>query len=127
MEHWSVPHVGAAAADCGDFVRRVMREQFGRDVRVPPAARTLRGRERQFAAVWPVLARRRSGRPEEGDAVLMAPLGCTRGVGMHLGVWCAPPGGPRVLHAMDRLGGCLHRPAELARLGLRIEGVYEWI
>jgi hypothetical protein len=119
--------------DCAELARRVQREVFGREVRIPA--------ERSHAAIDPAhaIARwramqaqisrgtaecaRRVEVPEEGDGVLLV----ARGYSQHVGVYCVVDGEPCVLHAADAHRQVVRtRVRELEIRGLRVEGYYRW-
>ena len=130
MEHWSDRYLLAAYPpdyDCADLVVDVMRDVFSRSVDLPAHARTVRSRDRQImdeAAERGVRVATADAR--DGDAVLMRSAARARPVGHHVGVWCDGPGVPHVLHHLDGIGVCRHRPDELGRCLLEIVEVYRW-
>lgn len=127
MKHWTERYVGRPYVkddlDCGGWVERILREQFGRAVDLPKErAQGLRPRSRQidqerarFIAA--------TAEPVDGDCVLM--IG--RGDLWHIGLFVRIQGEARVLHAMEGFGQVvLHRVRDLAALGLTLEGYYQW-
>lgn len=128
MAHWAQRYVGrpfvAGEHDCADLVVAVAREQFGREVRLPQHAHSLRGRDAQIALLKDTLGRPVDA-PREGDVVLMRQAGRRRTLGHHLGVWC-DPGEPSVLHCLGGLGTCLHPLYSLAKRQLEVTGIYRW-
>lgn len=132
-QHWAEAYVGRPYVegrhDCADFVADVLRERFGRALALPgrdSARATVRGRDRQIAALRGVYARRTAA-PSEGDGVLMMAVGRGRGVGHHIGIWCAVSGEPFVLHCLKGTGSIFHPLRDLGRRALVLEGVYKWI
>ena len=127
MSHWTERYVGAPRAeDCADFVVRVQREVFERQIVLPQHALSVRSRDRQIAAL-DGLAWKRVAKPEEGDLAVMRAAGRQRVVGHHLGVWCVVGGAPHVLHRLEELGAALHRVAQLPAIGLELTDVCRWI
>jgi len=122
--HWTADHLGRADLDCAGLVELVQRERYGRDV-VLPRPRSTRARDAEARALTGVLWTP-SKAPREGDAVLMRAAG-RRVMSHHVGVYCEPGGVPSVLHALEEVGVCLHRLADLPGRGLELEGVYAWI
>ena len=124
--HWAEGYVAAALRDedCADFVVRVMCERFGRRIVLPQHASSVRGCDRQIAALSGV-AWERVDQPDEGDLALMRGAGRRRSVGHHLGVWCVVAGAPAVLHRLE-LGVVLHGVAQLAGRGLELAEVCRW-
>ena len=126
--HWSDRWLGwewvEGERECGDFVAHVLRAEFGRGVSLP-RARGVRERDRFVARLAGDFARPLDRPPAEGDGVLMRALG-RRGVGHHLGLWCAPAGVPSVLHAQPAIGAVRHPLDELAIRGLEVAGLYAW-
>ena len=126
--HWSARWVGwryeAGRRECLDFVAEVLREEFEHRLDLPRPL-GVRERDRLAAAALGEFARPLDRPPREGDGVLMRALG-RRGIGHHVGIWCAPASVPSVLHAQSGLGGVLHPLADLHRAGLALAGLYAW-
>lgn len=124
--HWTEGYVAAPQRDedCADFVVRVQAEQFGRRIVLPQHAATVRGRDRQIAALAGV-AWERVEQPADGDLALMRSAGRRRCVGHHLGVWCQVAGAPCVLHRLE-VGVVLHGVGQLAGRGLELTEVCRW-
>ncbi len=131
--HWSETYIGrphvAGAHDCVDLVAAVRAETFARPWSPPPRAGSIRARDAQLGALAGEHARplRPGETPEEGDGVLMRIAGRKRGLGHHVGVWCAPGGVPHVLHCQAGIGTVLHPLAGLPARGLEATGVYRWL
>ena len=130
MAHWTEPWLMRRMPhdyDCADFVRAVVREEFGRVVALPSTrAAGLRGRDAQVAAGAVALADP-VDTPREGDGVLMRATGRRRSVGHHVGVWCALADVPHVLHLLAGTHfPCLSAIDALGRIGLEPTGVYRW-
>ena len=127
--HWSTRWLGLPYVrrryECGEFVVDVQIREFGRALALP-RAHSVRERDRLVLALQGELAVATPA-PAEGDGVLMRARGRRSGVGHHLGVWCAPPGGPHVLHLTPGLGSCLHAIASLLERDLELVGVYRWL
>ena len=76
----------------------VLREQFGRTLALPAHAESVRGWDRQIAALrsdyaLPTIA------PQDGDGVLMCARGTRRLRRYHLGLWADVGGEASVLHS----------------------------
>ena len=132
MTHWAEHYVGRpyieGVFDCADLVVLVMRERFGRDIRLPSHAAGLRAGDAQIAAFKDRFAAAvDAAQAHGGDAVLMRSAGRSRALGHHLGVWCGIAGEPYALHCLKGIGTCLHPLRALAGHGLEMRGVYRWI
>ena len=109
--------------DCADFVALVRREMFGHDVRLP------NGRPRGEAGELALgeLSRAYGVRvdvPEDGDYVLMTQPGNR----WHVGLWFDCGGDPAVFHLRREGTTAEMTPIrDLARMMLKIEGVYRWV
>lgn len=114
--------------DCTDFVCEVQARQFGRVLRLPGRARTVRGRDRQIRELARSFARPLGigEGPRDGDGVLMRAAG-RRGLGHHIGLWAGPEEAPRVLHCLRGAGSVLHPLRDLSRRGLETAGTYRWL
>lgn len=127
MMHWAEQYVGQPYIedenDCAAFVERVLREQYGREVRFPAEhAKGYRAQARQIQSLKDEYAYRTDA-PQEGDGVLM--LGRARM--NHIGLYCAIDGAGYVLHAMEGIGEvALHPLRDLPDYGLEVEGIYRW-
>lgn len=125
--HWSTRWLGwryeRGRRECTDFVSEVLAAEFGRQVVFPRAAACVRARDRLIESACEAVAIPLARPPVEGDGVLLRALG-RRGVGHHIGVWCAPGGVPSTLHAMEEWGAALH-PLD-ALPGLEVAGLYGW-
>jgi hypothetical protein len=110
--------------DCAAFAELVLRDQFGRDVRLPAErAEGLRGQSAQIVSLAGDYADRVNGEPKEGDAVLMM----ARGRLAHVGILCLIGGRRYVLHACRAAGQVVrHTLRDLERLNLPVEGYYRW-
>lgn len=128
MSHWSDRYVGLpyveGARDCAAFAELVLREQFGREVRLPSErAIGLRGMSGQLLSLTADYADLRRGAPQEGDAVLMM----ARGRLAHVGLLVVINGRRYVLHACRAARQVVrHTLQDLERLNLPIEGYYRW-
>ena len=124
--HWSRRWIGrpyvAGRYECTDFVEEVLAAEFGHSLALPRAD-GVRARDRLIAALTGDYARPPDRPPEEGDGVLLQAAG-RRGVGQHIGLWCAPAGVPSVLHCESGMGGIVHALARLR--GLEVVGIYAW-
>ena len=131
MGHWTErwldrPYV-EGEHDCLDFARDVLREEFGREIRIPPREATgLRGFSREIAELGGEAAVPIVSDPAEGDGVLMSKAGWKRG-GHHVGLWTAPGGVPHVLHCVKVLGSVLWPLHHLQGRGWQAEGFYRWL
>ena len=129
--HWAEKWLGrgfdTARYDCMDFVAEVLAAEFDRRIRVPPRSRgDMRGMAREIADLGGEVAVPRIGPPQEGDGVLMRPLGSRLG-GCHIGLHTAPAGEPHVLHCVEVLGA-VHVPTRtLPHRGWEVEGIYRWL
>ena len=125
MTHWAAAYIGtpwvAGESDCWSFLRTVYRARFGHDVPPVPvdpcsprAARHAFG-EAPEASGWQAVTE-----PVEGDAVLMAKgrHPC------HVGVWITPPGGPAILHSVERAGVIATPAHRLADTGFRLVSLH---
>lgn len=126
--HWTGRWLGRpwveGEHECTHFVCEVLREEFGRQVSLPRAPRSIRARDalvdsRRGLDAHPV------EHPVDGDLVLMTAAVARRRRGYHLGVY-AGAGEPHVLHCERDAGSMLHPIRELAALGLALEGYYRW-
>lgn len=129
MAHWSDSYIGQpyipGEADCLRLYCRVSSEVFKRTIpngaTVERAASAL-GRVQQMTEGTTVLATR-VDKPVEGDAVLMM----CRGRPSHIGAFCVVDGEASVLHAMANAGMTVrHCLRDLPRVGLTVEGLYQW-
>ncbi len=127
--HWAEAWLGrpwvAGEHDCADFVVEVLREQFGRALDMPVHAQSVRGWDRQIAALkseyaLPTIA------PQEGDGVLMHARGARRLRRYHLGLWAEVGGVAHVLHCHAGAGSILHPIRDLGLRALALEGIYRW-
>ncbi|WP_312368124.1 peptidoglycan endopeptidase [Stenotrophomonas sp.] len=114
-----------ATLDCADFVLRVQKEFFLRDVSLPSS----RPRGVAGQAAIGELSRpfaQRTETPQDGDLVLMIEHGQKRPG--HVGVYFWVAHEAWVLHSNER-NGCsvMHRVRDLPDFGLRIEGTYSWV
>ena len=80
--HWSTKWLGRpfipGQYDCLDFVREVLREEFGREIRIPPrVSDTMRTMVREIEELAGDVAVA-IDMPREGDAVLLKPAGTRR-------------------------------------------------
>lgn len=127
MPHWSDKYVGApyieGEKDCAYYVELILREVFGREVRLPSERwQGVRGLSNQIHAYksdysLPIAA------PADGCGVLMV----GRGRMNHLGLYCLIDGLPYVLHAQRNAGQVTrHKLRELPNQGLTVEGFYAW-
>lgn len=118
--------------DCADLACQVLREVFGRPVRLPTdrnRPQDVRGQLREIREWLPSVARRRelglaSNRyVQDGDGVLLAVGGVVR----HIGVACWLADELYVLHNHGAAtGSVLTRWRDLRLLGYTVEGVYQW-
>ena len=129
MAHWSDKYIGEpyvkGEADCGRWLCRISREEFG--VKVPDEAEIARAASRLGRTAQMEDAVRTLGevttKPVEGDAVLMF----CRGRKSHIGMFCIVDGEPSVLHAMENAGMVVrHCLRDLPRYFLSIEGFHRW-
>ena len=135
MAHWSDRYVRdfryvEGQFDCGDMVRLVQKEVFGRDVPIP-GHRDYAGTEgiAKVRAMADQCERvkeesfQRTEAPREGDVALLIHRGYPR----HVGVYCVIGGEPYVLHAASkRKNVILTKVRGLALQGLAVEGYYRW-
>ena len=128
--HWAEAYVGRAYVegehDCSDFVLAVLRERFDRTIALPAHAASVRGWDKQIAALKGEFALSTIS-PQEGDGVLMASAARRRSVGHHIGLWCAIGAEPYVLHCLRGVGSIFHPIRDLGRRTLVLEGVYRWL
>jgi len=128
-EHWAIAYVGRsydkAGFDCAHLVELVLREQFGRQVRLPtdrPESNRARDMSTQIRCRLEEFAQI-STNPAEGDGVLMIGAGYIN----HIGVYCLISGRPYVLHNfINARQVCLHSWSELESWGMCVEGIYRW-
>ncbi|WP_175841626.1 hypothetical protein [Burkholderia arboris] len=125
MAHWSDRYIGVphAQLDCGQFVERVLREQFGRDVRFPQREHDdLAHRSALIVEHVPEFAAP-IDEPADGCGVLM----WARGRRAHIGLYVVIDNQAYVLHSDEAMGASILSP--LARLPkwYRIEGFYAWL
>lgn len=124
MAHWSdgyidIPH---AELDCGELVERVLREQFGREVRFPRKQRQdLEHRSALIVAHRDAFATRIDA-PVDGCGVLMF----ARGRRAHIGLYCLIQGLPYVLHSDALFGSSMRVPLERLKMRCKVEGWYAW-
>lgn len=136
MAHWSEKYVGmayrAADFDCAALAKRVLHEQFQRDIALPAGRdyhdkqgiARLRAMSEQIVREQPDYARRLTRPPAEGDCVLLV----SRARLTHIGVYCIVAGEPCVLHAAStQRQVVLTRVRELERHAMTVEGYYEWM
>ncbi len=136
-KHWAEAWLGrpwvAGEHDCADFVVEVLREQFGRALDMPVHAQSVRGWDRQIAALREEYAvrvapeaRGTMGTPRDGDGVLMHARGARRLRRYHLGLWADVGGAAHVLHCHAGAGSILHPIRDLNLRALALEGIYRW-
>lgn len=113
---------------CAELAETVLREEFGRTVSLPGGPRMQAAAARAAAGDTTIACCLLSGRaPREmrirllrdGDGVLMLQRGARREY--HIGLYAAPD---RVLHHVAGAGAMLQPLADLAGMGLCIEGFY---
>ena len=128
--HWAEAWLGrpwiAGEHDCADFVADVLREQFGLTLTMPAHAQTVRGWDRQIAALKGDYAELTAS-PQDGDGVLMVAQGARRLRRYHLGLWAGIGGVAHVLHCQEVAGSILHPIRDLSLRALELEGVYRWL
>jgi hypothetical protein len=126
--HWSERYVGrpydAEEYDCIDFVVDVLKEQFHREL-LPPNGHGHEDREGRAKVIRDNIHRyvRPTGKPEEGDGVLMNIAGRDQ----HIGIYVEINHVPFVLHNQRTTGVVVIRIRELNRWGYKVEGFYKWI
>ncbi len=128
--HWSDAYIGqpyiSGERDCGNLAARVRLEVFG-DASALQVAELQRaagqlGKQRQVEQMLSAHGHR-TEQPMEGDAVVMQN---TAGR-WHVGSYCLIDGEAWVLHNMKNAKQVVrHRLRELARVGLSVEGFYQW-
>ncbi|MDR2155896.1 MAG: hypothetical protein LBE78_12885 [Burkholderiaceae bacterium] len=125
MAHWSdayidIPH---SALDCSQLVERVLREQFGRDVRFPARPSSDLDQCSRVIITHVDDYAKRIGAPKDGCGVLMI----ARGRRAHMGLYCLIDHAAYILHSDSIFGASVRTPlARLARC-YRIEGYYAWL
>ncbi len=122
--HWSTQYQGARwarDANCFDWFRRIIREQFGREIPdaklnrdclALSAARLMSGNILDLFGYEP------TEHPVEGDGVFLT----KGGVSHHLGMAIYPGGKFRVLHVLDEAGLVVSSRVDLAVNGWTING-----
>lgn len=124
VNSWFRRYVGSDQTDCAAFTAFVLRREFGFDPPPPIVPDGIRARDAAIAALtrthaYPIT----ESVAESGDVVVMKHLG--RRVGAHhVGIYVQ---GARVLHALPKLGVCLHKldgAGGLATRGLELSGIY---
>ena len=136
--HWSDRYLGRpyieGARDCADFAVEVLRDVFGRDVRLPRpdragGAATARARDRAVETLAGIHAAPLADgeAPREGDGVSMRARGRRRAVGRHIGLWARVGGAPCVVHCMAGAGVVRHELASLPARGLECTGIWRWL
>ena len=127
--HWAEAYIGrpwiAGEHDCADFVVAVLREQFEIALDLPAHAESVRGWDRQIAAMRADYAEPTDA-PQDGDGVLMRARGARRLRRYHLGLWADVGGEAHVLHCQEAAGSILHPIRDLALRALELEGIYRW-
>ncbi|HDR9585264.1 TPA: hypothetical protein QDC22_007502 [Burkholderia stabilis] len=124
MTHWSEHFIGIphAQLDCGQFVERVLREQFGRNVRFPRRERDdLVHRSALIVEHVPEFAVP-IDEPVDGCGVLM----WARGRRAHIGLYVVIDGQAYVLHSDQAMGASILSPLNRLPAWYRIEGFYAW-
>lgn len=129
QEHWSARFLGrqfvAGEYDCADFIVDVQRDHFGKIIKLPQHATSIRSRDSQIVAVRETMAQRTTT-PIEGDAVLMKMKGRASGIGHHVGLYVPIGGRAHVLHCYAGIGSSLHRLSALSTIQLELDGFYRW-
>ena len=134
MTHWSDAYVGRRYVpmifDCGELVRVVQREVFGREVAVPSerwyaeasVRRRLLAMSEQIDACKGALAEE-IAEPEEGCGVLLR----SRAKLSHIGIWCRIGSEAWVMHGDERAEQVVRtRARELSARHFHIAGCYRW-
>lgn len=125
MAHWTERYLGIphAELDCGQLVERVLREQFGRNVRFPRrqhddlAHRSSLIVDHAADFAEPIAA------PVDGCGVLM----WARGRRAHIGLYVVVEGIPYILHSDQATGSSVLSPLHRLPAWYRIEGYYAWL
>lgn len=127
--HWAERWLGRPwdeeTYDCAHFVEEVLREAFGRNLRMPAHAADPRQWDRQIEDLRDGYATPTPS-PRDGDGALMHALGARHGRRWHLGLAAIAGGSVYVLHCQQGSGSVLHPVAELRGQLLELEGWYRW-
>lgn len=141
MTHWTEAYVGRSCGtntefDCGDLCKLVLKEVFGREIRIPKDRQYVAAQEEgtlaKFRAMMQQIADNKDAvavkteNPEDGDGVLII----ARGYLQHIGLYTFVQFEPYILHASDLKVGpqvVCQKVRDLEARGLRIEGYYKWI
>lgn len=128
--HWAEKYVGTPWTNrhnCCWLARKVLREEFGRDVHIPG---TVVRRSLSQEQIYALLASELGtpvDEPEEPDCTLMRTKGDRVSAHYHLGLYVAVGNEAWVLHSIENLG-CLFQPMErLRRMQLEVVRFYRWL
>lgn len=124
MTHWSDGYIGIphAQADCAELVERVLREQFGSEVRFPRKESVDLFHRAALITAHAADFAERITEPVDGCGVLML----ARGRMAHMGLYCVIDRG-YVLHSDSAFGSSIRVPVERVAQSHRIEGFYRWL
>lgn len=124
IEHWSDQYRGARWAtndNCFDWLRRIAKEQFGRDIpqaEVDPEHLTLSAARLMSGNILDLFGYEPTENPVEGDGVFLT----KGGVSHHLGMVIYPGGKFRVLHVLEGAGLVISSRIDLVANGWTING-----
>ena len=128
MRHWTEKYVGTPWTkrhNCAWLVRKVLDEQFGKQIQVPGALTRRQLSAEEILALFADLGEAVDV-PSDSDGALMRIRGDRVTANYHIGVCVKWQGMTWILHSIEG-GGCLFQPAShLSRLQLQVIGYYHW-
>ncbi len=128
MTHWAEAYVGhqwTKQQDCGWLVKTVLKEQFGKEVRLPGGFDWRKTQPEDLFSIADAFAVQTIS-PEEPDGVLMRICGNRRSLGSHIGIFTRWTGAPWVLHNVEKMGVRFQPIQQLAWVQLEVMGFYRW-
>lgn len=122
--HWAVRYmcIPFRPYGCGEFVEKVLKEEFGCPYEFPKSASCLR-KDPEIIREFLSAKLRETDNPKDGDIVMMDGDRQT----CHVGVYVEIKGIHHVLHSERRIRtSCLHRVSDLSRYGYYNARFYTW-
>jgi len=120
LKHWSDSYIGLTYSDfnCAELAREIQATEFDRWLTMPVDT-CQRNHAGDLLGDYGI----RIDKPVDGGACVMTHA---EGSKWHLGIVCLIAGQTWILHSLARVGSVRSRPRDLKRLGLEIEGYYQW-
>ena len=127
--HWSADYLGrewSAEHDCAEFVRTVLEDRFGIEVRLPSGFDWRRTDPQQVHDLSGAFARKVEKR-FESCGILMKMRGNRRSLGSHIGLFVEIAGKEYCLHCTEGMGSHLTPIERLPDLQYEVVGYYRWM